>query len=141
MVGELEQAVVRAYSEEDPQVIIIEGQGAMSHPAYVCGTRAVITASQPSAIILQHAPGRIYRNFRKDELKLPMPDLEKEIKMLEMFSNAKVIAITLNHENMSEDEVEETVKEYEKKYGVPCCDIFRHGCRKLVEAVKKELER
>lgn len=136
MVGELEQAIVSAYENEKPQVILIEGQGSISHPAYVCGSRAVITASQPNAIILQHASSRVYRNFRKDELKLPMPDLEDEIKMIEMFSKTKVIALTLNHENMSQGEVEKTVKQYEEQFEIPCCDVFRHGCTKLVDVIK-----
>jgi uncharacterized NAD-dependent epimerase/dehydratase family protein len=136
MVGELEREIVRAYEDEKPEVIIIEGQGAISHPAYVCGSRAVITASQPHGIILQHAPCRKFRNFRKDELKIPMPDLKKEIEMLKMFSDAKVLAITLNHENMTESEIEKTVKDYEKRFNVPCCDVFRHECKKLIETIK-----
>ncbi len=138
IVGELEKEIVQAYENEKPKVIIIEGQGSISHPAYVCGTRAIITASKPNAILLQHAPKRKHRNFRKEELKLPMPDLEKEIQMLEIFSNAKVIALTINHEKMSHGEIEETVKEYEEQFGIPCCDVFRHGCKKLVARVKEK---
>jgi uncharacterized NAD-dependent epimerase/dehydratase family protein len=137
IVGELEQEIVKAYEEEKPQVILIEGQGSISHPAYVCGTRAIITASQPDAVILQHAPNRKFRNFRKDELQLPMPDLGKEIQMIEMFSVAKVIGITLNHENMKDEEIQEKVKEYEEKFDIPCCDVFRHGCEKLVNRIKE----
>ncbi|MEE9150369.1 MAG: DUF1611 domain-containing protein [Thermoplasmata archaeon] len=136
IVGELEYAIMNAYENERPDVIIIEGQGSISHPVYVCGTRAIITASQPNGIILQHAPGRRHRNIRKDELRLPMPDLEKEIKMLDMFSNTKVMAITINHENMTDEEIEEAVKEYEKRFGIPCCDVFRHGCVKLVDRIR-----
>lgn len=136
IVGELEHVIMTAYGNEKPDVIIIEGQGSISHPAYVCGSRAVITASQPQGIILQHAPKRKYRNFRCNELELPMPDLEKEIEMLEMFSKAKVIGLTLNHENMADSEIEKTVEEYEEKFGIPCCDVLRHGSEKLVDAIK-----
>jgi uncharacterized NAD-dependent epimerase/dehydratase family protein len=136
IVGELEKEIIRAYENENPEVIIIEGQGSISHPAYVCGSRAIITASQPNAIILQHAPKRKYRNFRKDDLKLPMPELDKEIEMLEMFSSAKVIGITLNHEDMTDEDIQETVTRYEGKFGMPCCDVLRHGCNKLVDTVR-----
>src|SRR5256885_5015773 len=44
MVGELESEVVRAYDETRARVIVVEGQGSISHPAYVCGTRAIIMA-------------------------------------------------------------------------------------------------
>ncbi len=139
IVGELEKAIMKAYEEERPDVIIVEGQGSISHPAYVCGTRAIITASQPNALILQHAPKREHRNFRSDELKLPMPELGKEIEMLEIFSNAKVIALTINHENMTREEIEESVAIYEKTFKVPCCDIFRHGCAKIVDKIEEEI--
>ncbi|UCE74918.1 MAG: DUF1611 domain-containing protein [Methanomassiliicoccales archaeon] len=136
IVGELEREIVKAHEEEKPEVIIIEGQGSISHPAYVCGTRAIITASQPSGIVLQHAPGRKFRNFRKNELELPMPDLIKEIEMLQMFADAKVMAITINHENMTESEIDRTIDEYEERFGVPCCDTLIQGCQKLVDKVK-----
>ncbi|MGC8912538.1 MAG: DUF1611 domain-containing protein [Thermoplasmata archaeon] len=141
MVGELEAEIVRAYNEKKPDVIVVEGQGSISHPAYVCGTRAIIMAAQPTGIVCQHAPKRKYRNFGKDTLKLPMPDLHKEIAMLEMFSEAKVFAITLNHENMTKEEVEEYVKIYEKDFGLPCCDVLLHGAAKIVEAIKRMLGR
>jgi uncharacterized NAD-dependent epimerase/dehydratase family protein len=141
MVGELESEIVRAYEEQKPDVIVVEGQGSISHPAYVCGTRAIIMASQPSGIVCQHAPKRQYRNFGKDTLKLPMPDLRKEITMLEMFSDAKVIAITLNHENMSKEEIELWVKNYERDFGLPCCDALVHGTAKIVEVIRGMLRK
>lgn len=137
MVGELENAIMSAHENENPKVIVIEGQGSISHPAYVCGTRAIIAASEPNFMILQHAPKRRYRNFRKDELKIPMPNLEKEIEMLKMYSDAKVIAITINHENMSDGEIESIVNQYEEKFGIACCDVLRHGCKKLVNKIQE----
>src|SRR5439155_823746 len=44
MVGELEAEIVRAYEETRARVVVVEGQGSISHPAYVCGTRAIINA-------------------------------------------------------------------------------------------------
>ncbi len=137
MVGELEHAIMQAYEEEKPKIIIIEGQGSLSHPAYVSGSRAIITASQPSAIILQHAPARKFRNYRKDVLKLPMPDLNEEIKLIETFSKVKVIAITINHEDMKDIEIEDIISEYEKEFSLPVCDVLRQGCGKLVEQIKE----
>jgi uncharacterized NAD-dependent epimerase/dehydratase family protein len=136
MVGELERVIVQSYEEEKPQVILIEGQGSISHPAYVCGTRAVLMASQPQGFILQHAPGRKLRNFRKDELQLPMPDLGKEIEMLRIFSDSEVLAITLNHEGLNEALIQDHIRVYEHEFGIPCDEVLLYGCEKLVSAIK-----
>src|SRR5438309_9941122 len=66
MVGELEAEIVRAHEDRKPKVIIVEGQGSISHPAYVCGTRAIINASMTSGILMMHAAARKTRSFRRD---------------------------------------------------------------------------
>ena len=139
MVGELEREVVRAFEENRPRVVVVEGQGSISHPAYVAGTRAIIMASMPSGIVLQHAPGRKTRNFRRDVVAWPMPTVEKEIAMLEMFSESNVIALALNHENLTPDAVRRIAGEYESRYGLPTCDPLVDGCGKLVNKIRTML--
>jgi len=141
MVGELESEVVRAYEETTPKVIVVEGQGSISHPAYVSGTRAIINASMPSGILMMHAPARKTRSFRRDVVAWPMPTVEDEIEWLEFFAriagNGKVIALGINHENMTRDEVEETVRSYEARYRLPTADPLWHGCGKFVERIRR----
>jgi len=139
MVGELEREVVRAFEENRPKVVVVEGQGSISHPAYVAGTRAIIMASMPTGIVLQHAPARKTRNFRRDVVAWPMPTVEKEIAMLEMFSESKVIALTLNHEDLTPEDVRRTEREYEARYGLPTMDPLLDGCEKLVIKIRSML--
>ncbi len=143
MVGELESEVVRAYDETKPQVLLVEGQGSISHPAYVAGTRSIIMASMPSAVIMMHAPARKTRTFRRDVVAWPMPTPEQEIEWLEFYTRiaggGKVIAIGINHENMTREQVESTVKEYEARYGLPTADPLWHGCAKFVDRIKRML--
>lgn len=141
MVGELESEIVRAYEETKPKAIIVEGQGSISHPAYVSGTRAIINASMPSGILMMHAPSRKTRSFRRDVVAWPMPTVEDEIEWLEFFSriagNGKVIGIGINHENMTRDEVEGTVRSYEARYKLPTTDPLWHGCEKFVDRIRR----
>lgn len=139
VVGELEAEVVRAYEETKARVLVIEGQGSISHPAYVLGSRAILMASMPQTIVLQHAPGRKVRRFRSDAMALPMPKVADEIRLLEMFSPGKVLAITLNHEDMTREEVDAIVVEYEERFRLPTCDPLWHGAGKVVEAVRARL--
>jgi uncharacterized NAD-dependent epimerase/dehydratase family protein len=140
MVGELESEIVRAYEETKPKVVVVEGQGSISHPAYVSGSRAIIMASMPSGIIMMHAPARKTRNFRREVVSWPMPTVPEEIEWLEFFcriaGGGKVIAIGVNHENMTREEVESVVKEYESMYRLPTADPLWHGCGKFVDKVR-----
>ena len=99
--GELEATIVEAFENEDPDVILIEGQGSLSHPAYSTSS-FILRGSCPQGVILQHAPKR--RN-RCDFNKMPMPDPSSEINLIETFANTRVIGLTLNHENMTDAEV------------------------------------
>jgi len=141
MVGELESEIVRAYEETRARVVVVEGQGSISHPAYVCGTRAIINASMPSAILMMHAPARKTRSFRRDVVAWPMPTIDEEIEWLQFFTRpiggGKVIGIGINHENMTRDEVDATVRTYEQKYGIPTADPLWHGCGKFVAAIQR----
>jgi uncharacterized NAD-dependent epimerase/dehydratase family protein len=134
MVGELETEIHRAYIEENPEVIVIEGQGSFSHPAYVCGTRAVISASRPSAIVLQHAPGRKYRNY-DPSLKIPLPDLDEEISLLEGFAKAQVIAMGISHEGLTLAEAGDIGTNLEGHFGIPAVDVFSEGAGRMADAV------
>ena len=62
-----------------------------------------------------------------------MPTLQSEIDLIEIVSGSKVIAITLNHEDMTDKEIDETVKGYEEKYELPTMDVLKHGCEKIVQ--------
>ena len=78
--GEMEAAVVEAYEGEHPDVIVIEGQGALSHPAYLSSS-FILRGSQPHAVILQHAPAR---KWLGDFADVPMPTAASEIALIEI---------------------------------------------------------
>ena len=139
IVGELEQQIILAYKERKPQVILIEGQGSISHPAYVCGTRAIITASSPNGIVLQCAPGREFRSYHREELHIPMPTVEEEILLLESFSKSKVIALTMNMEGLTEEELSQVIDEYQSRFHIPTCDPLTQGCEEIVDRIQEML--
>ena len=66
---------------------------------------------------------------------MPMPTLESEIELIEIFSRSKVIAITINHEDMTDEEIKEAITEYEKMFQLPTTDVLKYGCKKLVKRI------
>ena len=129
--GELEAAIVEAFECEKPDVIIVEGQGALSHPAYSTSS-FILRGSCPHGVILQHAPGRLHRC---DFEKMPMPTPSTEVNLIETFSETRVIGLTINHENMTDAEVDVAISLYELEFGIPVTDVLSRPTGRLVEMV------
>lgn len=122
--GEMESAMFQAWEQENTDVIIIEEQGSLSHPAYLSSC-FIIRGSQPDGIIVQHPPSR---EFLGDYPIIKMPTLAKEMELLEIFSQSSVIGITINHENLNHNEVDSKIDEYQKQFNVPATDVLMYNC-------------
>ena len=61
-----------------------------------------------------------------------MPTLASEIELIELFAKTRVVAITLNHEDMSDVDVQDTIIDYEQRFGLPVTDVLKNGCDKLI---------
>jgi uncharacterized NAD-dependent epimerase/dehydratase family protein len=131
--GEVEGAVVSAFTAEHPDVIIIEGQSALGHPAYL-SSGFILRGSQPQAVILQHAPAR---NTRCDFDGLRVPPPAVEINLIETFAKTRVIGLAINHEGMTDDDVTAAIIMYELELGIPATDALTRPIDDLVEMVTR----
>ena len=110
-------------------MIVIEGQGALSHPAYSTSS-FILRGSCPDGVVLQHAPGRTHRcDFGR--MKMPIP--ATEINLIQTFADTKVIGLTINHENMTDTEVSAAITRYEGDLGIPTTDALTRSPERLVE--------
>ena len=135
--GELENIVLEAWKNEKPDIMIIEGQGSMLNPAYPGGFE-IVAATRPDAIIMQHAP------MRKEYDGFPgykMHDLKTQIQVAELISGKKVIAITVNHENLKVSEIDPACKKIQHETGLPTVDILFHGTDVIRNLLKEEIEK
>ena len=132
--GEVEHAIVTAYEQEQPDIIVVEGQGALSHPAFT-SSAAILKGAMPDAVIIQDSPKR---KNHCDFPDITLPLLNSEIKLIEAFSETEVIAITINHENMTDVEVENTIIQYESIYKLPTTDVLKYGCDKLIDRLLEQ---
>lgn len=129
--GEVENQVVAAFEGEDPDVIIVEGQGALSHPAYITSAH-ILRGSQPQGVIVQHAPGRVNLG---DFPMVAMPTVESEVALIEAFADTRVIGITVNHENLTAEQLGTAIDEIELSLGLPATDPLTRPLPELVEMV------
>jgi len=132
--GEIEHAVVSAWKEERPDVIVIEGQGSLMNPAYPGGFE-ILAAGRPHAVILQHAPARKeYDGFPGYVLH----PLDKQIAAITLLSGRKVVAVTVNHEGLTGDEIPAACARIEAETALPVCDPLVHGASRLVEVLRTQ---
>ena len=129
--GELEATIVEAFETEDPDIIIVEGQGALSHPAYSTSS-FVLRGSCPDGVVLQHAPGRAHRC---DFATMAMPTPASEVSLIETFADTKVIGLTINHENMTDAEIDTAIARYERELDIPVTDALTRSPERLVDMV------
>jgi uncharacterized NAD-dependent epimerase/dehydratase family protein len=129
--GEVENQVVAAFEGEDPDVIVVEGQGALSHPAYLTSAY-ILRGSRPAGVIVQHAPKR---KTLGDFPMIAMPTVASEIALIEAFADTRVIGVTINHEHMDDAEIGSTIDEYELELGMPASDPLTRPVERLVEMV------
>ncbi len=129
--GELEATVVEAYENEHPDVIVVEGQGSLSHPAY-SSSAFILRGSCPHGVVLQHAPKRAHRcDF--DNMKMPTP--AEEINLIQTFADTSVIGVAINHENMRDNDLANVIERYEQELRLPATDPLSGSPERLIDMV------
>ncbi|MBF0290026.1 MAG: DUF1611 domain-containing protein [SAR324 cluster bacterium] len=134
--GEIEHAVHSAWKNESPDLIVIEGQGSLMNPAYPGGFE-ILAAGRPDFVILQHAPKRIEYDGFPGYVLHPVKD---QINAIETISGKKIIAITVNHEDMTKEEILPTCENINQETGLPAVDVLVYGADELVELLRARLK-
>lgn len=136
LTGEIEHAVWKAWHETKPDILVIEGQGSLMNPAYPGGYE-ILAAARPDLVILQHAPARKeYDGFPG----YPIQPLPKQIQSIELISGKPVIAITINHENLSDRQLTKEIHHIEDTTGLPAFDLLKNGAEELSLLVIAEIK-
>jgi uncharacterized NAD-dependent epimerase/dehydratase family protein len=136
IAGASEQLVVEAI-ERGGEVLFVEGQGSVLHPAYSGVTLGLMHGSAPHGYVLCHMAGE--RVVDGDE-RFPIPPLSELVRLHEQLSllarPARVHAIALNTRAIDEAAARAAVEEAEAETGLPADDPVRFGPEKLVDALE-----
>lgn len=135
--GEIENTVYSAFIGARPDIIIIEGQGSLMNPAYPGGFE-IIAAARPDKIILQHAP---MRKFYDGFPSYPLHPIEKQIELINLLAGEKIIAITINHENIDKEDITGICEKLEKRLKIPVIDPLCGGADRLTDITVEIFEK
>ena len=114
--GELEHAILSAVHDSHPDLIVVEGQSSLRHPAGPCGSELILSAGC-HAVILQHAPGREYfEGYQKFGCRIP--PVSEEIQLIQLLG-AQVLAVTLNEERLTREQLLHERARLEEELGLP----------------------
>jgi len=135
VAGEIEHIVRTAWNEARPDVVVVEGQGALLHPAYPGGLELVASV-KPDVLLLQDVPSRSTFDGFDD---LSMPPMSRQVQALEILSGKTVSAITINPEGLTSEQTKTICSQYESEFERPVVDVFAEGCDRLISIVEGHL--
>ena len=135
IAGAAERLVVEG-AERGGELLLVEGQGSLLHPAYSGVALGLMHGSAPHAYVLCH---QSTQRFVDEDGRYPIPPLSELVDLHERMSllarPARVAAIALNTRGLDEDEARAAVEAAEDETGLPADDPVRFGAVKLVDAL------
>ena len=126
---------------ERGDLLFVEGQGALFHPAYSGVTLGLLHGSAPDLLVLVHKPNATHNRNYPD---LPIPPLNELIAAYENVAApvrpTRVAAIALNTSDLDEDAARAAIADAERETGLPADDVVRFGADRVLQAVLDALD-
>ncbi len=130
--GAAEQLVVE---NGDAELLFVEGQGGISHPAFAPVTLGLLYGSAPDALVLVHLATRTH----VEEYGTPILPLAKLVEIYETLcatvKPARVAGIALNTHGLDDAAARRAIDEARAATGLPCDDVVRNGPGELYAAL------
>jgi uncharacterized NAD-dependent epimerase/dehydratase family protein len=133
IAGASEQLVLEAASTS-PDLILVEGQGSLGHPAYSGVTLGLMHGSCPDCLILCAGDPR-------EEVfsGVPRPSPARVARLYEevaaLIKPSPVVAVSLNTKGLDEKQARELIAAVADETGLPTADPFRGSATPILEAV------
>lgn len=130
------EALVRRNEHHD--ILLIEGQGSVSHPSFSAVTAGLLNGCAPQGLIFCYEAGR-------EEVKgLDGVRLRSNQELLDAYHTignlrhpCKFIGIAMNGRNISTEEAAREQRRMAQEFGLPVCDVYRDGPGPLADAVQQ----
>jgi uncharacterized NAD-dependent epimerase/dehydratase family protein len=136
LAGAAERLVVEAH-ERGGELLLVEGQGAVTHPAYSGVTLGLIHGSAPHVFVLCHMAGETEVEGYPGHPLLSLPDLvDLHEKISLPARKATVAAVALNTRLLEDDgDARAAIAAAEAETGLVADDVVRFGPDRVLDAV------
>ena len=135
VAGASEQLVLAAAGNE-PDLILVEGQGSLGHPAYSGVTLGLLHGSCPDCLILctDASEEGVFAG-------VPSPDVVRIARLYEevaaLVKPAPVVAVSINMKGLDEEAAENFMNRLAKETSLPVADPVRGSAEPILEAVRR----
>ena len=134
--GELEQAMYNCWKNENPDVMLIEGQASLKNPGGPCGSEFVVSGLL-DGVILQHHPIRTHYN-NLEHFPATISDVTDDMRIIELLGSS-TWALTLNTADMNNEEIRVSKERLSARVGIPVISPLEDGLRGVVELIKGKM--
>ncbi len=135
LAGAAERLVVEGH-ERGGELLFVEGQGSLVHPAYSGVTLGLIHGSAPHVLVLCHLAGATEIEGYPGH---PLPSLRELIELHERIAlplrPARVACLALNTAHLDEDGARAAIADAAAETGLPADDPVRFGAGPLLDAI------
>jgi len=135
LAGAAERLVVEGH-RRGGELLFVEGQGSLSHPAYSGVTLGLLHGSAPHLLVLCHKAHAIEIEGYPGH---PLPSLPELVELHQRVSlplrPARVACLALNTAELEEEEARAAIAEAASETGLPADDPVRFGAGPLLDAV------
>jgi uncharacterized NAD-dependent epimerase/dehydratase family protein len=140
LAGAAERLVVEGH-RRGGELLFVEGQGSLSHPAYSGVTLGLMHGSAPHAFVLCHRAGATeiegYPGY-------PLPSLPELVELHERIAlplrPARVACLALNTADLDDDGARAVIAEAAEETGLPADDPVRFGAGPSLDAVLETID-
>ena len=135
--GAAEELVLDGAAEAD--LLFVEGQGGINHPAFAPVTLALLYGCAPDALILVHLATRTHI----EDFGTPLLELRALIALYEGLAGtvkpAKVAGVALNTHGLSDVDARRAIEAARLATGLPCDDVVRNRPHAFYAAIESAL--
>jgi uncharacterized NAD-dependent epimerase/dehydratase family protein len=136
LAGAAEQLVVEGYERGGTDLLLVEGQGSIIHPAYSGVTVGLMHGSAPHRYVLCHQAGSTEVEGYPGHPLLSLSELVELHERLSLPARpARVACVALNTRALSEEEARAAIAAAEAETGLPADDPVRFGAEKLLDSL------
>jgi uncharacterized NAD-dependent epimerase/dehydratase family protein len=135
IAGATERLVVEGH-ERGGELLHVEGQGSLVHPAYSGVTLGLMHGAAPHVLVLCHRAGATEIDGHPGH---PIPPLRELVELHERIAlparPARVACVAVNTRGLSDDEARAAVAAVSEETGLPADDPVRNGAARLHDAL------